>query len=70
MVIRFYYRFTKSGCAFFTKEHVYMGTLTHPSIYFAMVATHSPSQSGLIEHQSTKLGATYGSEDKPEAGVW
>ena len=44
MVIRFYYRFTKSGCAFFTKEHVYMGTLMHPSIYFAMVATHSPSQ--------------------------
>ena len=22
LVTRFYYRFTKSGCAFFTKEHV------------------------------------------------
>lgn len=26
-VTRFYYRFTKSGCAFFTKEHVYMAIL-------------------------------------------
>ena len=26
-VTRFYYRFTKSGCAFFTKEHVYMPIL-------------------------------------------
>ena len=27
LVTRFYYRFTKSGCAFFTKEHVYMPIL-------------------------------------------
>lgn len=27
LVTRFYYRFTKSGCAFFTKEHVYMSIL-------------------------------------------
>ena len=30
MVIRFYYRFTKSGCAFFTKKHVYMGNPDGP----------------------------------------
>jgi hypothetical protein len=27
LVTRFYYRFTKSGCAFYTKEHVYMAIL-------------------------------------------
>jgi hypothetical protein len=31
LVTRFYYRFTKSGCAFYTKEHVYMSILADRS---------------------------------------
>src|SRR5262249_9436652 len=44
-----------------------MRILADEAFISPMVATHSPSQSGLIERQSTKVGATYGCEDKPEA---
>jgi len=63
-------RFTKSGCAFFTKKHAYMRILADEAFISPMVAAHSPSQSGLIERQSTKVGATHGCVDKPETGVW
>jgi hypothetical protein len=52
LVTRFYYRFTKSGCAFFTKEHVYMGILADRSNLKA-----AQSMLRLFEEQKRALGA-------------
>jgi hypothetical protein len=51
LVTRFYYRFTKSGCAFFTKEHVYMSILADRN-------NLKPAQSmlRLFEEQKRALG--------------
>jgi hypothetical protein len=52
LVTRFYYRFTKSGCAFFTKEHVYIGILADRSNLKA-----AQSMLRLFEEQKRALGA-------------
>jgi hypothetical protein len=52
LVTRFYYRFTKSGCAFFTKEHVYMAILADRSNLKA-----AQSMLRLFEEQKRALGA-------------
>jgi FHA domain len=51
LVTRFYYRFTKSGCAFFTKEHVYMAILADRSNLKA-----AQSMLRLFEEQKRALG--------------
>jgi hypothetical protein len=51
LVTRFYYRFTKSGCAFFTKEHVYMAILADRSNLKA-----AQSMLRLFEEQKRTLG--------------
>ena len=50
-VTRFYYRFTKSGCAFFTKEHVYLGILADRNNLKA-----AQSMLRLFEEQKRTLG--------------
>jgi hypothetical protein len=52
LVTRFYYRFTKSGCAFFTKEHVYMAILADRNNLKA-----AQSMLRLFEEQKRALGA-------------
>jgi hypothetical protein len=52
LVTRFYYRFTKSGCAFFTKEHVYMAILADRNNLKA-----AQSMLRLFEEQKRVLGA-------------
>lgn len=51
LVTRFYYRFTKSGCAFFTKEHVYMSILADRNNLKA-----AQSMLRLFEEQKRLLG--------------
>ena len=69
MVIRFYYRFPKSGCAFFTKKHVYLRILTDRRIHLAHGCCALSQSIGFDRASIYQGGATYGCEDKPEAGA-